>query len=452
VSHTGPDNDGATSGRPGAPPRHRPLEVCLASPLFPPDYSGAALRFSRYAPGLLERGIRLHVVAAEVGAWRPESGGRARDDFAHMLPQGRLLSEVHRIPIPPDGSRSRKRRAYESGVLARCRSVDSRPHVLINLSRGSLGGLMRLRRTRVPMVYVQTMHDNPSSGSVKSWLSRGYSRLRYALVDRVIVSSGAMRDGLRESGVRTPIDVVPHGVDLVRFSPGDGAGRREGVRERLGLPPTSELVVFVGPVSARKGLDHLVGAWDRVAGRRPSAHLLIVGPEEDGARASGASFGTRLRTRFAGGRGGDRVHFVGAVRDVEAYLRESEVFVFPSLREGMPNVVGEAFGCGVACVLTPFLGLSEEFGEAGREYVLVEHDGKMIGDAILGLLEDPSRRRELGSQARRWAEQELSVERSLDRYAEILWGLAPGVVGERRTPSEQAALPQMDAQNAGGWT
>jgi colanic acid/amylovoran biosynthesis glycosyltransferase len=83
----------------------------------------------------------------------------------------------------------------------------------------------------------------------------------------------------------------------------------------------------------------------------------------------------------------------------------------------MPNVVPEAFGCGLTSILTPFKGLPAEFGRPGEQYVLAERTAEALATAINTLLDDPELRQQLGRHGRAWVEEHMDVERSLDLYA-----------------------------------
>ena len=115
-------------------------------------------------------------------------------------------------------------------------------------------------------------------------------------------------------------------------------------------------------------------------------------------------FRRKLETLLTASGATDRVHFAGVVRNVEVYLRASDVFVFPSQREGMPNAVLEAMASGLPVILTPFTGLSEDFGKPGQEYLLAERDPKALAAQITKLLENDELRNNLGLHARNWVE------------------------------------------------
>ena len=356
----------------------------------------------------------MRVIAAELGTWRT---GQSRCR-AEAVEEGAGEIQVSRIPIPRDVSRRKARRSYARGVLAACQHSETRPDLLLSLTRLPASVLMRLRRMGVPVIYVKTMFDDSSQAAWRRWKKWVLAAVHNRLVDCVVASSDVMRDNLSLGGSGTRLEVVPHGVDLDRFRPVLEPTERTRVRERLGLGAEDEVVLYVGPIIERKGLDYLVAAWDRVARKRPRSRLLLVGPERSTGSSDG-SFGDVLRTALARGQGADRVSFVGSVPNVEEYLKAADVFAFPSWKEGMPNVVCEAFSAGVACVLTPFMGLPGEFGRPGVQYLLVEHDVTALSKAIASLLEDADRRQALGREARAWTKEHLSLEATLDHLARI---------------------------------
>lgn len=233
-----------------------------------------------------------------------------------------------------------------------------------------------------------------------------------------------MAESLKARGIRNRIEVIPHGVDLRRFRPVSSEAEKRGERGRLGLSEQDEVLLFVGPLSRRKGADVLLDAWNRVAAVRPRARLVLVGPTMEAPAGDGATLESEVRRRLAAASAGDRVTWVGRAEHVEQFLRAADLLVFPSRREGMPNVVCEAFSCGLATVLSPFLGLPAEFGNPGREYLLATHAPESVAAAALELLADPDRRRVMGAAARAWAERTLDVEESLDRYSGLCRELA----------------------------
>jgi glycosyltransferase involved in cell wall biosynthesis len=420
------------------------LKVCLASPVFHPEYSGGASRFRRYAPGLRARGVEMNVIAAEVGAWKshrrlPQGAGTAGQE-----PLVEVDRSVVRVPMPArkprwnntsigrNAARLRNTWVLESAILSRCRNAATRPDLLIwryPPSTTSLRALRTLRHMGIPMMRVVTMFGGPGGRGWRRRLKEVVFPLPFRLLDCVVVSSEVMLENLRSLGVTTRIEVIPHGVDLRRFHPDPQGPSHAPIRRRLRLVPDDEVVLFVGPLSERKGIHILAQAWQRVAQERPRAHLVLVGPipevETDTEARPGAP-GSRLHAAFGGNAAADRVTIVGPVSDVEEYMRGADLFVLPSRREGMPNVVLEAFASGVPCLLAPFQGLSRDLGRPEREFALAERDPVSWATSMSFFLAEDRVRRRLGAAARRWAIEHLDVEKSLDQLAGLCRELVPG--------------------------
>jgi glycosyltransferase involved in cell wall biosynthesis len=425
------------------------LKVCLASPIFHPEYSGGASRFRRYAPGLRARGIQMNVIAAEVGAWKSYRRFSQGAGTAGQEPLVEVDRSVVRVPMPAlkprwnstligrNAAMWRNKWMLESAILSRCRNAATRPDLLIwryPPSTTSLRALRTLRRMGIPMMRVVTMFGGPGGDGWRRRLKELVFPLPFRFLDCVVVSSEVMLENLRSLGVRTRMEVIPHGVDLRRFHPHPQGPSHAPIRRRLGLLPDDELVLFVGPLSERKGIDILAQAWDRVAQERPRAHLVLVGPEpevETDTEARPGAPANRLRTAFREIAAADRVNIVGPVSDVEEYMRGADLFVFPSRREGMPNVVLEAFASGVPCLLAPFQGLSRDLGGPEREFALAERDPVSWATSMSMLLAGERVRRELGAAARRWAVERLDVEKSLDQLAGLCRELVAEATADR---------------------
>ena len=405
-----------------------PFDLLLASKNFYPTYAGPAVRFRRYAPGLRGRGIRMRVFAgthetrkAMTSAEPNSSADVSRVTIGDLLP----LQFVDGLPIQRvqlHGANKRQRKMVYNRALANyCRQPDSRPDLIhfLSLSLPSLFPVIQLRRLGAPLVYTQTMVRELSPNSLKRKLQRLLRRLPLQMMDCVVVSSRVMQVGLKNLGLTTRIEVIPNGVDLNRFRPADGLSENRRLRQLLGIAPSGTVFVTVGPVNPRKATDLLIEAWGRICHDYPDTWLIVVGPRYDKTYPSHQEFGQRVEALVAATGASERILFAGAVNNVEDYLRAADAFVFPSRREGMPNVVPEAMGCGLPIILTPFLGLPDEFGRPGEHYILVNRTSEALAGAMATLLQYPERRRKLGLQGRKWAKEQMDVRSSLDQYADL---------------------------------
>ena len=212
----------------------------------------------------------------------------------------------------------------------------------------------------------------------------------------------------RAAGRSLPTVVVPPGVDTDRFQPLDSA-ERASVRQELGLPVDALLVVSVSRLVPRKGMDTLIRAAARLRDRVPDVVVAIAGSGRDRARLEGLIASTGAPVRLLG-RVPDEVlpglYGAGDVFSMSCRNRwgglEQEGFgiVFvEAAAAGVPAVAGESGGSAEAVV----------HGETGL--VVPRPDASdQVADALAELLDDETRRREMGRRARQRAEIEFSYD------------------------------------------
>ena len=208
------------------------------------------------------------------------------------------------------------------------------------------------------------------------------------------------------------IDLLYNPIDVNTLTAAPAKSRPELLCE-LGLPSDSTVLLNVGRLAPQKGLIHAVRALPKIIELHPRAHLLSVGSTTDPAwleqmKNEAESFGVA-----------DHFHIVGERRDVTDFLRACDVFVFPSLYEGLGIALIEAMAAGCVCVATT-AGPIPEFVENGREGILVPPaDSEAIAVAVCELLADPERRQQLAANARQTALARFQPQAAADRLTQI---------------------------------
>jgi glycosyltransferase involved in cell wall biosynthesis len=431
--------------------RDRATELCLASPVLIPPRGGAELRFLSYLHGLRERGVHTRIVTGTPKAKKLTRADGAEDWYrvrpGEMIPTEPVNgARVERVRLP-DATGWRRTIHFNRTLLAFCRQPDYRPDVLqllTPLPPRSAPWLLRLGSMGVARVFADTLPAELPARPVKRLLRWFGLRVLYTQLDCLVTPSDVTRDLTLGLGVKIRTEVIPNGVDLNRFHPrSDDASR--AVRAALGIEPSDMMVAAVGAVIPRKGIDLLLEAWIRLAKRHPRAHLVVVGPRTDQSNPELADFHRRLEALIAACGAPERVHFTGKVDDVDAYLRASDIFVFPSRKEGMCNAVLEAMASGVPVVLTPHIGLSKDFGEPDQQYLLVERDPDALAAVVERLIENFELRARLGSGGRYWVEKVMDLEQTLDRYAAMYHALADQARA-RRSSSPAPDFPALERE------
>lgn len=250
------------------------------------------------------------------------------------------------------------------------------------------------------------------------------------LIDRYIAVSNASRGrlvdflGLAEDRV----SVVPNAVDLARFDR-DTVSARAELRARYGLDERAFVIGAVARLRPQKGVTHLVQAMATVAARFPDARALIVGDGELRADLEAQASALGIADRF---------RFVGHQTDVVAHLAAMDLFVLPSLYEGMPLAVLEAMAAGLPVVATAVDGTPEAVIDGETGYLVPAGDTPALAAAIVRVLDDRSaaaRMGERGGQRSTSFGVDVFVERveALYRGSTASFGLArPGATVEVR--------------------
>jgi len=191
--------------------------------------------------------------------------------------------------------------------------------------------------------------------------------------DRFVAISEEIRRELLSYGFgEEKIVRIPNGVDLARFHPG-----RSPIKDEFA---GRSIVLFVGRLDEQKGVKFLLRAWRKVKEKDAANCVLLLigqGPLEAELKALASSLNL-----------GESVRFLGRVENVEDYLKAAEVFVLPSLAEGMPNVLLEAMATGVAIVASSIGGVTDLVKDGESAKLVPPRDEEKLATAILKLLED----------------------------------------------------------------
>jgi glycosyltransferase involved in cell wall biosynthesis len=241
---------------------------------------------------------------------------------------------------------------------------------------------------------------SPASTKNTSWFQKWKAGLlaergrfveEYDLADLLLVLSEKAADTFRVRGFpEERLFYLPRGVDVDRFRPG--------------LRPAKFRAIFSGALIKRKGIHHLLEAWQRL--NLPSAELWLVGSVHDEAKPYLKEFRR------------DNIRVVGFVHDLEKYLSQGTVHVFPSQWEGSAKVTYEAAACGLPQITTREAG---DVVRDGVEGIIVRPgDVEAIAAALEHLHQHPEVVEDMGRAARRRVVENFTWDhfrtRLLDAY------------------------------------
>jgi glycosyltransferase involved in cell wall biosynthesis len=247
-----------------------------------------------------------------------------------------------------------------------------------------------------------------------NWHRRSWY-LRTLLASRVIaLNTRMMKEFFASIFFRLKARHIPIGIDQNAFHP--ETPPRFQLRQRYALPPRTIVITCVADLLPVKGQKILIQALSQV----PDGVLFLAGrPLDEG-------YGNSLHELVQGLGLANRVHFLGGIDDVPALLVEADIFILPSLREGLGVALIEGMACGKACVATDIPG-PRDILDHGRCGMLVPPGNADAMAAALNRLSSlPSLREMLGKAARERVIQNYTIEkevRSLEAlYEELLTG------------------------------
>ncbi|MBC7284574.1 glycosyltransferase [Hoeflea sp.] len=392
------------------------MKILMFTNTYTPHVGGVARSVSELAAGLRRAGDQVLVVApvfdnmpeTEDGVLRTMAVQNfAGSDFSVPLPLSRSLSTAVE-DFNPDIVHSHHPFLLGDSALRAASMLDV-PVIFTHHTRYELYGH-----------YVA--QDSDLLKRLALSLSLGYCDL----CDGVIAPSQSIADFLADHDVKTPVAVVPTGVDVACFAGGVGARGRAA----LSIPEDVFLTGHVGRLAPEKNLDFLTPALLLFLQQNPNAHVLIVG---DGSSREA------MEQALKHGEAGDRVHFAGVLKGTalaDAYAA-MDVFAFSSHSETQGLVLVEAMtaGCPVVALDAPGV----------REVVVDRVNGRLLpggagttpfAEALGEIAGAPEESRQTMRQAARTTAAayatDVTVARTRAYYQRI--------IGERRRRSGEDGL------------
>jgi glycosyltransferase involved in cell wall biosynthesis len=361
-------------------------------------------RIAFFAPWLQTGGTQRHLQQV-IGLLDP---ARFSTRVYTLRPGGEVEAELEASGVPVTclhlgGSLGSPRAMVKMVRAARTLRADGVQVVHGYQWRPALVGAIVGRLARIPLVLAGKRSLTGTDARARlAW------RMIGPRVDTIVTNADALRDEAKAHGVVARWEVIPSGVDIDRFR--SAAGGVEAKRA-LGLDPLRPVIGTVGRLEERKRQDHLLRAVRAmVAQGSPAPQVLLVGdgPLRRPLEREAAHLGLA-----------SAVHFAGEMTDVRPALAAMDVFVLPSVAEGMSNALLEAMAAGRAVVGTAVGGTGEVI-EDGRTGILVPPgDVTLLAMQLRGLLANPGRGEFLGAAARRAVGQRFGAPAMVRRLEHV---------------------------------
>ena len=344
------------------------MKIGLFSDTYYPEINGVATSCLSLKRELTRRGHEVHVFAPRCRGW--EDNQEENTHYIHSAPFLVLKDRNFAFPTPITSWEATKldfdivhtNSEFVMGYFGR--------HVA--KSNGSLH--VHTYHTIWEEYTYYVTHGVANEAARK--VARKYSKWWCNKVDDIIVPTGKTHGLLYDYGVRTPMDIIPSGMDIARFAPErHSEEERRQIRAECGVQPDERVLLYVGRLSREKNIEQIMRVFPRLHEAHPDVRFVIVGegPMRETLEAMAQQTGVAQHVTFAGPKPWEKI---------DSYYAMGDVFVSASRSETQGLTYVEAMASGL-CVCAVFDECLCGVIEQGVSGILTDDDDESL---LRGLL------------------------------------------------------------------
>lgn len=253
------------------------------------------------------------------------------------------------------------------------------------------------------------------NSTISNLLGLRKQRLRLSKhIDGFIALSEAIFKELREKNIpERQILRIPNGVNTINFYPAN-PNQKLTIRKQFGLSEQDFVIIFTGGLSHRKGPSVIVRAVEKLIDRHPTIKLLIIGPDRDGGierKLVEDMFQNNFKLK-------QHIWLIEHTTHIIPYYHAGDIFVLPSLNEGMSNSMLEAMSCGLPVISTNVSGAKDVI-DHGNNGFIIERNSEEVANWILYYLENRTQYLIHSELARKKIEKKFDSESILQRHLSL---------------------------------
>jgi glycosyltransferase involved in cell wall biosynthesis len=377
-------------------------EVWIVAYHFHPVWSGPAERFVRYGKYF--------------------AGNRYTPIYFTIPRQHQTEGVYQGFPLRFSGKQECSLYSFVEDMLAQAR--EKRPKVILVLLADwkNTPSIQKTVAAGIPILYINTMiqKKSESSNPLKRWISNHLNLWYYNSFSKIICSTGSLAQAMNQFGVsNTKIEVISNGVDLTRFTSASSQEEIQRLREELNIP-SGFVALFVGLRLERKGVVELIRGWKLYKENGGIGSLLLVGDEQ---RENSAfhSFYQEWDKLMATVEPKHNIILQGPSKSIEKYFKATDLFVFLSKKEGMPNVLTEAMASKLPILLAPFEGFSSDWGKANEHFFFLSNRSpEAIRSEFERIIPNEELRQKVAETAFTFVKENHEISKSIHKYTQII--------------------------------
>ncbi|MEH1836071.1 MAG: glycosyltransferase [Nostoc sp.] len=245
--------------------------------------------------------------------------------------------------------------------------------------------------------YIATPHGmmEPWALAYKGWKKKFYFTLfenpLLQKANAIQMTASTEARHINTLNLKTPLVFVPNGINSTDF---ESLPSAELFYEQFPNTRNKTLIIFLGRIDPKKGLDLLATAFAKAHEKFPETHLIVAGPDNTGFLPTAESYFSEAGCK-------DAVTFTGMLTGAIKYavLAAANIYVAPSYSEGFSMSVLEGMAAGLPCLITTGCNFPE--AAEAKAASVVDINVTQIANALIGLLQDPIQAKNMGDRARK---------------------------------------------------
>ena len=204
-----------------------------------------------------------------------------------------------------------------------------------------------------------------------------------------------------------------NGIDTSYFNPElYTVDDKKSLKEQLNIKPADFVFIFVGRIVGDKGVNELAAAFEKLSKEREDVKLVLVGWSEDELDPLNKKTSAILANN-------KQIIVVGFQNDVRPYFAIADALVFPSYREGFPNVVLQAGAMNLPCIVTNINGSNEIIEEGKNGMIIPVKNATVLFDAMVKMMTDTQLKLNAREMITSRFEQKVVWEALLSEYKSL---------------------------------
>jgi glycosyltransferase involved in cell wall biosynthesis len=310
--------------------------------------------------------------------------------FCCLGPEEEISKEIERIDIETVALNRVRYHRFSPGIVRDLYRLMKQKNIHIvrtHRYRANLYGRLAALLSGVP-VKIISLHDNYRKDLRLE--RRIVNKILLKATDKIVaVSESIRKDIIKYDGIdSSKILVIPNGIDTERFNP---EGNFADIRKGFSIKESDIVLGFVGRVVPAKGLEYLIDALPFLKKEFKNIKLLITGE---------GSTMERLKKKAKENNVHDSIIFTGKRRDIPDILSCTDIFVMPSVAEGLPNALLEAMAMGKPIVATEVGGIPEVIKNRHSGFLVPPRNPEALATAIKDLISNEQLAAKMGQAAR----------------------------------------------------